>query len=97
VSNDTAIMLEPKDPAETTYYVFDFSALLAPDESIANYVLEQPAELVQVSDSSDGRAVTAYYSGGFEGKVYRPRCKITSDSATPQVLVRSLAFRCEKR
>lgn len=87
-------LLDPKDPGETTYYVFDFTALLAANESIVSYVLEQPPELVNVSASSNGKMVTVYYSGGHDGTTYHPHCTITSDSATPQVLVRSLIFQC---
>lgn len=96
MTTNPPILLDPKDPEETVFYTFDFSGLLATSESIASYVLETPAELTATGDSNDGKTVTVYYSGGLEGSTYRPRCRITTDSATPQVLVRSLAFPCRK-
>jgi hypothetical protein len=96
MSTNAPTLLDPKDPAETTDYEFDFSTLLASDENIVSYALETPDDLTKVGDSQDGKVITAYYSGGIDGATYRPRCKITTDSTTPRVIVRSLAFRCEK-
>lgn len=96
-TTNTPALLDPKDPGETLDYVFDFTALLASDESIVSYTLEQPAELTPVSDTNDSKTVTVYYSGGFDGATYRPHCTITTDSATPRVIIRSLAFPCRKQ
>ena len=69
-----------KDPEAVLDYSFDWTAWLAPGETIVSYVLTIPGGITKTSDGEAGGVVTFWLSGGLANTRYRIECLIvTSD------------------
>jgi hypothetical protein len=60
-------------------YTFDWTAWLAPSETIASHVLTVPAGITLTLETVTTKAITGWFSGGTAETTYEIACKVITN------------------
>ena len=104
MAETTVPTLDPKDPAETLDYTWDFTNLLESAEQITaiNSVTVTPVTTIPLAVASSGidgtgKKVTVWFSGGEACAQYTVAVNVTTNASTPRTFERSLNVPVEDR
>lgn len=75
----------PKDPEAVLDFQWDWSAWLAPDETISDYAVTPDDGITAGEVSQEDGKVTAWLSGGLAGRFYTVACEISTSGGRTDV------------
>lgn len=97
-----ATAFDPKDPRETNFFTFNFSSLLATNETLVSVVVTivkttgakahlNPSDMLVSFPSISGPRVQQLVTGGFNGNVYHIRAEATTSIGEVYVIGSNLS------